>query len=65
MIYREALRKEIENNLNLLTVFRAAQAEGHDYKNVVNQMKERMRAVKQDVGEVARQNWADLKERGG
>jgi hypothetical protein len=63
-IYREAQRKEIELNLNLLVVFRAAQSANDSYRSAIEEMKRRMNSLVSGETESVRQNWAELKKRG-
>ena len=61
-VYREAQRKQIELNLNLLSVFRSAHS--NDYQSVVDEMRSKISSIEMGEKESIRQTWADLKKRG-
>ena len=63
-LYREAQRKELEKTLNMLSTYRAAQADKSNYKNIVNELKQRMNQIVVGAKETIKSNWSELKKRG-
>ena len=63
-LYREAQRKELEKTLNMLTIYRAAQADKSSYKSIVNEIKSRMHQIIVGAKETIKSNWSELKKRG-
>ena len=64
-VFKEAQRREIELNLNQLSVFRVAQTDKDTYNSVVNEMKQKMAGIVLGENEIIRQSWSELKKRGG